>query len=183
MHYRQPIVFFGLVLPLIASAAIAGGAFYAHQNTATTFAGRQKQYQAVQQSKRAAEVTEQQLTAKRQSVAEWQKLLAKETKSEVSNHLRKIQDSLSSKEFQQTGADSLTAAGGFASGSAQKSSQLRLGFRGTYRSLQRAFLELETRMPQLQLQELRMDANTNQAALDNVDVTYTAWEADASTKP
>ena len=70
----------------------------------------------------------------------------------------------------------MNAPGGFASVSAQKSSQIRLGFRGTYRGLQRAFLELETRMPQLQLQEIKIDANSTQASMNNVDITYTAWE-------
>jgi hypothetical protein len=183
MHYRQPILLFGLILPLLACGAVAGGLLYIHKNMAASFASTQKQYQAAQLSKRNAEAADKQVSAKRAFYTEWQKLLAKETKSEVSNHLRKIQDSLPAKEFQQTSADSLTGAGGFASASTQKSSQLRLGFRGTYRALQRAFLELETRMPQLQLQEFRMDANTNQTSLSNVDVTYTAWETDAPAKP
>jgi len=45
--------------------------------------------------------------------------------------------------------------------------------------MQRAFLELETRMPQLQLQEMRIEPNSNQqnpSPLLNVQVTYTAWE-------
>jgi hypothetical protein len=51
-----------------------------------------------------------------------------------------------------------------------------LSFRGTYRSVQRAFLALETRMPQLQLQELRITPNVNQPSMHNVQVSYTAWE-------
>ena len=52
-------------------------------------------------------------------------------------------------------------------------------FRGTFRTMQRAFLELESRMPQLQLQELRIDPSPNQqnqAPLLNFQVNYTAWE-------
>jgi hypothetical protein len=51
-----------------------------------------------------------------------------------------------------------------------------MAFRGTYRTLQRAFLALETRMPQLQLQELRLEPNATQSSLINLQVTYTAWE-------
>ena len=51
-----------------------------------------------------------------------------------------------------------------------------MAFRGTFRTMQRAFLELETRMPQLQLQELRIDPSSSQSSLLNFQVIYTAWE-------
>ena len=45
--------------------------------------------------------------------------------------------------------------------------------------MQRAFLELESRLPQLQLQELRIEPNPNSqnpSPLLNFQVNYTAWE-------
>ena len=42
--------------------------------------------------------------------------------------------------------------------------------------MQRAFLELETRMPRLQLQDLKIDPSASQSSLLNFQVTYTAWE-------
>jgi hypothetical protein len=176
MYYRQSILFFGLILPLLACGLLVGGAFYFKQSAATSFAGKEKQYKSFQQNRIIADKIEKEIASKRPYATAWKALLAEETKSEVNNQLRKIQDSLPAKEFQKTATDSLNMAGGFATVSAQKSSQIRLGFRGTYRAIQRAFLELETRMPQLQLQEFRMDPNTNQASTNNVDVTYTAWE-------
>jgi hypothetical protein len=176
MHYRQSILFFGLILPLLGCGLLVGGALYFRQDVVTSFADKEKQYRTFQQSRVAANDMEKKVAAKRPYATAWKTLLAEETKSEINNQLRKIQDTLPTKEFQKTATDSLNMSGGFASVSAQKSSQIRLGFRGTYRAIQRAFLELETRMPQLQLHEFRMDPNTNQASLNNVDVTYTAWE-------
>ena len=72
----------------------------------------------------------------------------------------------------------LGQSGGFGSVSAQKSSGLKFNFRGTFRTVQRAFLELETRMPNLQLQELKMEpSGTGESQLLNFQVTYTAWES------
>lgn len=176
MHYRQSILLFGLILPLVLAGLIVGGAFYARQSVAQSYGAKEKQFKLYEQNKRGAEALEKELTVKREYVKQWKSLLAEETKSQVNNHIRKIQDSPLGKEFQQTSTDSLNMPGGFASVSAQKSSQIRLGFRGTYRALQRAFLELETRMPQLQMQELKIDANASQASMNNVDITYTAWE-------
>ena len=84
--------------------------------------------------------------------------------------------SLPTKEIQKTASERLPVKGGFGTISAQPSSQVRMAFRGTFRTMQRAFLELETRMPQLQLQELRIDPSTSQSSLLNFQVTYTAWE-------
>ena len=176
MHYRQSILFFGLVLPLILAAALVGGAFYARQSVGDSFAAKEKQFRSYQQNQAGAEALEKELAPKRDHVKRWKAMLAEETKSQVNNHVRKLQESLPGKEFQQTSTDSLQSTGGFGGVSAQRSSQIRLGFRGTYRALQRAFVELETKMPQLQLQEIRIDANSTQASMNNVDVTYTAWE-------
>ncbi|HEY8961910.1 MAG TPA: hypothetical protein VIM57_06860 [Luteolibacter sp.] len=176
MHYRQSILFFGLVLPLILAAALIGGAFYARQSVIASFAQKEKQFNSYRQNQAGAESIEKELASKRDHVKRWKALLSEETKSQVNNHVRKLQEALPSKEFQQTSTNYPPSTGGFGSVSAQRSSQIRLGFRGTYRTLQRAFLELETRMPQLQLQEIRIDANSTQASLNNVDVTYTAWE-------
>jgi hypothetical protein len=176
MYYRQSILFFGLIIPLLIAGLVAGGVFYARHTAAESFATKERQYKLYEQNKRSADLLDKDLSAKRDYVARWKALLAEETKSQVNNHIRKMQDSSFGKEFQQTSTESLNSPGGFASVSAQKSSQIRLGFRGTYRGLQRAFLELETRMPQLQLQEIKIDANATQASMNNVDITYTAWE-------
>ena len=112
----------------------------------------------------------------RQHLERWETQLAEETASAVGTNLREIYAQLPSKEIQQTAFERPGASGGFGTASAQNSSQIRIALRGTFRTLQRAFLELETRMPQLQLEELRIDPNATQSSLLNLQVTYTAWE-------
>ena len=67
-------------------------------------------------------------------------------------------------------------SGGIGSASAQNSSQIRMGFRGTFRTLQRAFLELETRMPQLQLESISLQPVSTSGFLLTAQITYTAWQ-------
>ena len=106
----------------------------------------------------------------------WQELVGQETFSLVTTNLRAIAEDLPPKEFQQTAFERLGQSNGFGTVTAQKSSGLKFNFRGTFRSVQKAFLELETQMPNLQLQELRIDPNSNGASLLNFQVIYTAWE-------
>jgi len=176
MFYRQSIALFGIVLPLIVAGVVVGGAFFVSSSMASDFAEKQQYYKTYEVNRIGALGIEAEVSRKRERVAEWKKQLEDETKSTMNSNLHKIQELLPSKEFMPTSIDPLNSAGGLGSLSAQKSTQIHLGFRGTYRTVQRAFLELETRMPQLQLQELKMDPSGGASSLLNFDVTYTAWE-------
>ena len=177
MHiYRQTIILFGIVLPLLIAVAIGGIGYMLKAKMSASYENKQKTFKSYEQARLAGIDVEAQVTRQRSHLDRWNEQLSQETASAVATNLRKIAERLPSKEIQQTAFERPSATGGFGSVSAQKSSQLRIAFRGTYRSLQRAFLELETRMPQLQLQEFRIDPATTQSTLLNFQVTYTAWE-------
>lgn len=176
MLYRQSIALFGILLPAILAVIVVGGVFMLKGSVTASFADKQMHYKTFESNRLNALGIEARVNRKKQFIDQWKTQLSEETKSAVSANLRKIQESLPNKEFQSTAFDPINTPGGFGSVSAQRSAQIRLGFRGTYRTMQKAFLALETQMPQLQLQELRIDPSTNQSSLLNFDVTYTAWE-------
>jgi hypothetical protein len=176
MHlYRQTIILFGIVLPLIAIAALVGVCFMIQSNMAASLVTKEANYKIAESGRRAAHEVETQVASQRQHLERWTTQLSQETASTATTHLREISGHLPAKEIYQTAFDQGVSSG-FGTISKQKSSQLRIAFRGTYRTLQRAFLELETRMPQLQLQELKIDSSSTQSSLLNLQVTYTAWE-------
>jgi hypothetical protein len=174
--YRQPIALFGLVLPVIAAAAVVGTGFMLKGRMVASFDHKQKNYKAYEINRMAGLQIESQVVQQATHTGRWTALLADETASAVTTNLRAISENLPGKEIQQTAFERPSGSGGFGSISAQNSSQIRIAFRGTFRTMQRAFLELETRMPQLQLQELRIDPSNTQSTLLNYQVTYTAWE-------
>jgi len=177
MHlYRQTIILFGIVLPIVGAAAVVGIGSVVKSNMTASFENKQKTYKINEQSRLAGLEIESMVSRQRQHLTRWNEQLSQEMASAVATNLRDISSKLPSKEFQQTAFERPSAAGGFGSVSAQNSSQLRIAFRGTFRTMQRAFLELETRMPQLQLQDLKMDPSSTQSSLMNFQVTYTAWE-------
>ncbi|MES2657458.1 MAG: hypothetical protein V4689_02510 [Verrucomicrobiota bacterium] len=177
MHlYRQPIVIFGVVLPIVVAAAVVGLCFMMKSKMEVSFAHKLKNHKAYEIGRLAGLEIESQVSRQHQHIERWNTQLAEETASTVTTRLREIAEHLPKKEYQLTAFDPSGTKGGFGASSAQKSSQLRIAFRGTFRTMQRAFLELETRMPQLQLQELKIDPSTSQSALLNFQVSYTAWE-------
>jgi hypothetical protein len=177
MHlYRQSIILFGIVAPILGAAAIVTVGFMVRSHMTESFDNKQKNFKIYEQSRMSGLEIEAQVTRQRQHMERWSKLLSEETASAVASHMRQICEHLPSKEIQQTAFERPGANGGFGTVSAQNSSQIRMAFRGTFRSIQKAFLELETRMPQLQLQELKMEPSSTQASVINFQVTYTAWE-------
>lgn len=173
--YRNAIALFGFVIPTVITAALVGTAFVAKSKIAGSFDEKLGNYRSFEQNRKAALALEAAISKKRAVSSHWEELLARETASAVSSNLNEIEEHLPSKEFKKAAQDFPPARGGFAAVSAQKSSQVRLAFRATFRSMQRAFLELESRMPQLQLQELRINPSNSSNSL-NFDVVYTAWE-------
>ena len=161
---------------MLAAAVVVRRLSCSNPRWSTSFDNKQRNYKPTNKAASPALEIEAQVTRQRQHLDRWNKQLSQETASAVATNLREISEHLPGKEIQQTAFERPSGSGGFGSASAQNSSQIRIAFRGTFRTLQRAFLELETRMPQLQLQEFRMDPISTQSSLLNFQVTYTAWE-------
>lgn len=177
MHlYRQSIILVGAVVPVLCAGLIVGLGSMVKSKMTTSFANKQKTYKTYEQARSQGVKLEAEVIRNREHLERWEEQLSLETASTVATNLREISEKLPAKEIQQTAFERPSTSSGFGSASAQNSSQIRIAFRGTYRTLQRAFLELETRMPQLQLQEFKMDPISTHASLMNLQVTYTAWE-------
>ena len=177
MHlYRQTIALFGIVVPILACLAVVGVCFLLKSKMDASFTNKMNKYKAYEVSRLSGLELEAQVTRQFQHMERRKTQLSAETAGAVTTNIREITEHLPTKEIQQTAFEPSNTKAGFGAISAQPSSQLRIAFRGTFRTMQRAFLELETRMPQLQLQELRIDPSTNQSSLLNFQVSYTAWE-------
>lgn len=174
-HYRQSIILFGFVLPLIVAAVFVAAVGFIRARTLASFGQKNAHFASYESNRHQALAIEAAIGKQRASVEDWNKVLQQETASNVSLQLREISAKLPAKEFQQTSFSRPTNAGGLGTVTAQKSALLDLSFRANFRSMQRAFLELESRLPQLQLNELRID-RTPQASNLNFQVNYTAWE-------
>lgn len=178
MYYRQSILLFGFVAPFAACAAVVGGGIALKSKAAASFVEKQALFKSSENERLTALEVENGINKKRAHMKHWQDQLEKETANSITSHLKQIGDALPAKEFQQTAVEYPDNKAGFATSSAQPSSQVKLAFRGTFRTVQQAFVELESRMPQLQLQDLKIDPSTSASSTSslNFQVTYTAWE-------
>ncbi len=176
MFYRQSIVAFGFVVPALICAAVAGGGVFLCSKALASFQEKQSLHKASEANNRNSQSIEAQISRKREHVERWRGQMEKEMKNTLTSHLKEISDKLPQKEFTQTAVEWPNGSGGVAAASSQNSSQVRLAFRATFRSMQKALIELETVMPQLQLQEMKIDPSPTSTSSLNFQVTYTAWE-------
>ena len=176
MFYRQSIVIFGFALPAVVCALVVGGGIILKSKAAASFEEKQALFKSSEANRLGSQGIEKDISKKREHVERWTTQLERETANSITSYLKEIADRLPAKEFQQTAVEYPPGEGTLGTATAQKSSQVRLAFRGTYRSMQKAFLELETLMPNLQLQEIKIDPSVSSASTMNFSVTYTAWE-------
>ena len=175
--YKQSIIFFGIVVPVLIAALLIGACVFVRGEITESFTAKSTRYSGYERDRLGALAIETQIKRQRADYERWNALVKQETFSLVTTNLRAIGETLPPKEFQQTAFERLPGSAGIGSVSAQKSSSLKFNFRGTFRTVQKVFLELETRMPNLQLQELKVDPNnSSDFPLLNFQVIYTAWE-------
>lgn len=175
-YYRNLIVIFGIVIPAIVAAVAVGAFSMVKSKMNASYENKVANFKSYEMTRLAELDVGSKVAREREHIERWNKQMSEATASSLTTNLRQIAGHLPSKEYQQTAFEPTNTKGGFGSNTAQNSSQLRIAFRGTFRTMQQAFLELETRMPQLQLQELKIDPSTGQTPQLNFQVSYTAWE-------
>jgi hypothetical protein len=176
MFYRNSIILLGLFVPGLLCAALIFGS--ASVRTKTDQLLLEKQAAAKKVAKERLEIItlETSNREKRTNLDRWNQQLAQETAKVITSNLHQISKVLPTREFEQTSFVPTATKGGLAAASAQNSSQIQLTFQGTFRSVQQGLLELETRMPQLQLQELKITPDATSASTMRFEIAYTAWE-------
>jgi len=171
--YRQSIIVFGAVIPAVMALAVVALGYFMKNKMTDSFDIKKLNYQAHHQARSEAAKVEQKVVVLRPHLERWDAQLAKEIASEMGTSLTEIMSKLPDKEIQQTAFNPSSKPGEF--GGAQPSSQISIGLRGTFRTLQKAFLELESKMPQLQLEDISIEPVGTSSYLLNLQLTYTAW--------
>lgn len=173
-QYRQAILLFGFVLPGFLAAAIIGALVYAKSELHTTMANKKRLYAAHERGRQEILTLEKKLIKQRPLAKLWAGLLEEETSRSFTAKISELREKLPEAEFQQTSFNPSTTRGAFGSTSPQPSRELQVSFRASYRAMQRAFLEIESSLPQLQLQSLKIERAPSEPTL-SFQASYTAW--------
>ncbi len=175
-HYKEPVIIFGLVVPVVLVLVVLGLGIHFRGKFEDNYKVRKSQYEDFKRGTAQREGLERKIQEQEPHLNRWMALFEKATASSVNGFLSEFQKQYNGQEFQQIAFRRTASSGGIGGASAQPSIQIQLGFRGTYRALQNAFLEMETRMPHLQLDSIKLNVSTPNRKVLNADLIYTAWQ-------
>jgi hypothetical protein len=174
--YKKPVLAFGLVAPSLLMVVALGLGFHFRAQFEATYRARKSHYADYKRVEAQREVLERKIRAQEPHLNRWMALFQKATGSDVKVFFSDFQKNYESQEFVQTAFRRTSASGGIGGASSQPSIQIQLSFRGTYRILENAFLELESRMPHLQLDSLKLSISNQNSKILTADLIYTAWQ-------
>jgi hypothetical protein len=174
-YYKQSVLGIGVAAPFVVLIALLGVVFHYKGNLEDTFKERKVKHASFKQYEQRRAELKKKVDEQAPHMVRWLGVMQEPASSQVNTFVSEAQKTYEGKEFQLTSFRRATASGGIGAASAQNSVQLELSFRGTYSALQNTFLELETKMPQLQLDRLSLIPQSNAPVLQ-AKMTYTAWE-------
>ena len=108
------------------------------------------------------------------TLKEWDRLLKTETRGSFLEHWKTAEGNFTGKELTKTSHNWVNYSEGIGRGVSQPASQVNMSFSATYRAMQLALMEMETTLPNMQLDSMTMTPDSNGKGL-NFKTKFTVW--------
>lgn len=174
-RYKIGVIAFGVVLPLLAVLVLVGVMISQKKRIDKEYAARQLIYTQNKNTEMQTKAIAAQLKSYQERSNQWDKLLDDSNVGTVTGILKEVSDTFAgSKTFKQDNFAFVNQKTGIGAASQQPSLSFTLAFSGTFSALQESLLNLETRMPNLNLNSLELAPQTNGSLLE-AKLSYSAW--------
>lgn len=173
--YKQSITLFGFVIPILLVVVFSIICIVVSGNIKAKAKVREAAF--AQHNSLQTQVTKLQagMRDKRTANEQWEKVLSSDTRPALQINLKNILDKYTSRQIAQTGFFRPATLGRLAMGAQQPSSSVTLKFRGTYLPMEKTLIELESRLPQMQVNSFNISRERTSNEL-LFDLSYTIWE-------
>lgn len=173
--FREPIIVFGLILPILGIAALIFGVLKYNGSINEKYKKKEIAYNAQKNTETQTRALKARVETFRDRKSYWESLLKKRSDvSSVTTLLREIGQEHDSREFRQTDFKFVNRETGIGSAGKQSSVSFELALDGTYRALQESLLTLESTMPHLSLNRMTISPRSERNALQ-IELSYSAW--------
>ncbi|QQL44482.1 hypothetical protein [Sulfuriroseicoccus oceanibius] len=174
--YTKPITLFGIAIPAVATIVFCIACVVVKSKISAKADEREaafSQHNALQQqvNKLRSDV---QPTSK--ELDDWYKVLTDDIRPTAAETLKSVESDFTPSQLALTSRQfSPSKPGSLANGARQRSSTVKLAFRGTYLPMQLALQKIETSLPQLALESMTIG---RERGYDDLifNLSYTAWE-------
>ena len=159
---------------MFAMVIVAGVALYLTSSISGEYAAKKREYD----ESKAVMLKKMELLGKvntnQKHLAAWDKMMRTETRGTFLEHLKKAERKFAGSEITKTSHNWLNYSEGIGKGISQPASQVTMTFLASYRAMQTAFMEMETMLPQMQLDSLEMSPDDGGKGI-NFKTTFTVW--------
>ena len=176
MHkYKQSITIFGFVIPIVLVVIFTIICLVISGKVKDTANKRESAF--AQHNTLQNQVTKLQtgIREKQEANKAWDEVLSSDIRPTLQSNLKNILGKYTSQQVAQTGFFRPSTTGRLAMGAQQQSSTVTLKFRGTYLPMEQTLLELESRLPQMQVNSLDIERERSSNEL-SFNLSYTIWE-------
>ncbi|BDS08497.1 hypothetical protein NT6N_35370 [Oceaniferula spumae] len=173
-YYKQSVAIFGLAIPLTVMGVLAGGALYSVSVINKKFKVKKVEYTKALVVDQQTAKLQAQVAQNGSHLARWNNVLSTETRGTFIDHWKVAEKKFSGRELTRGPHNWINYSEGIGKGIMQPASQVEMSFSGTYRAMQLTLMEVESKLPQLQLDSLVMSPDAQNEKL-NFKTTFTVW--------
>lgn len=172
--YRKAIAVHGLGVLLIAFLFLIGGACYGLHRVRSVRRDIQSTAEQARQLTLELESARAKLCGRKERMAVWEQCLHGEVMQQMSRVLQEIMEAYREDELKQIALGRPSRRSSLAGSTEHSHSRLEVVFEGGYGPMQEVLAQLESRMPNLVLEELSVEPNKNATSL-SFRVVFTCW--------
>ncbi|MGB0992106.1 MAG: hypothetical protein ACPG32_06515 [Akkermansiaceae bacterium] len=172
--YKQPIIVFGTVLPLLLFLVVIGGSLFALSKVNSKFKAKKSVYDKALKDRKMIAQLQGQVGSNDDVHKQWKSLMDTETRGSYVTHWKNAEAKFAGKELTRSSNNWVNFSEGIGKGNQQPASQVTMTFTATYRAMQLALLEVESKLPQMQLDSMSISPDDGGELL-NFKTTFTVW--------
>jgi len=177
MDYKKSVAVFGLAIPMFVLLALIVAVFVAKSHVSSTYQRRVQSHQQAKNLVRRIIQSEKEVESQKALLQTWNTMITSETRRSFLQHWKDAGKFYKPKEFQMDLPSWSNESSGLGKGGSQSAVQVTMNFDGSYRAMQTALMKVETRLPQMQLDEMEMRPNKDGRTM-NFKTTHTIWTKD-----
>jgi hypothetical protein len=173
-YYKKSVAVFGMGIPLLLMVVIGGVALYMSSSVGADYEKKKKTYDTAQKTLRETMELQGKVKRNAEQLKAWDQLMATETRGSFLEHWKTAEKKFSGKELTKSSHNWTNYSQGIGLGASQSASQVNMSFTATFRAMQLALMEMESQLPNMQLDSIKMTADSSGKAI-NFNTTFTVW--------
>ncbi len=173
-YYKNAIIVFGIVVPLLCIVILGGISLFIASAVKKEHVLKSQVFKTAKQEELKMDKMQGDVAKNDQYLKNWRENINNETRGSFLAHWKEAENKFSGKDFSRSPANWINYSEGLGKGISQPASQVEMKFTGTYRAMQLALMEIETKLPQLQLDNFAMTPDYDAGKL-NFSTTFTVW--------